>query len=318
MDSFRFYDINSGIPNGTAIAVGRYAEDVYYDGNPWYLNTLAVAEQLYDALYVWQQQGSVTVTETSEAFFADLVDDVPVGTHESGSDTFTSIFEAVTAYADGFVNVVATYAQQDGSLDEQFSKYDGQPLSAADLTWSYASFLTATARRAGVVPRPWADPVEEVPNQCSVITIQGTYASATSTEFPPSQTPITDAPPSGTETSVSPPATSTACTVAPKVTVAFDVRAVTVPGQTIKLVGNVKELGNWNPDQGVTLDASDYEPDNPLWKGKAVLAAGEAVAYKYVRVESGGAVKWERDPNRQHRVPRTCEPTARLSDTWRD
>jgi len=51
-DSFRsIYNINSGIAEGTAVAVGRYPEDSYYNGNPWYLCTMAAAELLYDALY---------------------------------------------------------------------------------------------------------------------------------------------------------------------------------------------------------------------------------------------------------------------------
>lgn len=35
-DVFRnLYTINSGKAEGTAVAVGRYPEDVYYNGNPW-------------------------------------------------------------------------------------------------------------------------------------------------------------------------------------------------------------------------------------------------------------------------------------------
>lgn len=35
-DSFRpIYGINTGIPEGAAVAVGRYTEDVYMGGNPW-------------------------------------------------------------------------------------------------------------------------------------------------------------------------------------------------------------------------------------------------------------------------------------------
>lgn len=35
-DSFRnLYGINSGIPEGSAVAVGRYSEDVYQGGHPW-------------------------------------------------------------------------------------------------------------------------------------------------------------------------------------------------------------------------------------------------------------------------------------------
>lgn len=35
-DSFRpVYNVNSNIPEGVAVAVGRYTEDVYFGGNPW-------------------------------------------------------------------------------------------------------------------------------------------------------------------------------------------------------------------------------------------------------------------------------------------
>lgn len=37
-DSFRSYGINSGASAGSAVAVGRYIEDVYYNGNPWYVS----------------------------------------------------------------------------------------------------------------------------------------------------------------------------------------------------------------------------------------------------------------------------------------
>ena len=45
VDSFRnIYAINSNRTTGTAAAVGRYPEDIYYGGNPWYLCTLSAAE----------------------------------------------------------------------------------------------------------------------------------------------------------------------------------------------------------------------------------------------------------------------------------
>ena len=38
-DSFRnVYGINSGIAEGSAVAIGRYPEDVYQGGNPWYVS----------------------------------------------------------------------------------------------------------------------------------------------------------------------------------------------------------------------------------------------------------------------------------------
>ena len=116
-DSFRsIYTINSGIAEGTAVAVGRYPEDTYQGGNPWYLNTLAAAEQLYDALYTWNKQGSITVTSTSLSFFQDFDSSVAAGTYASSSSTYTTLYNAVKTYADGYVNIIATYAQANGSL----------------------------------------------------------------------------------------------------------------------------------------------------------------------------------------------------------
>lgn len=88
------------------MAVGRYPEDSYYNGNPWFLTTLAAAELLYDAIYQWNQIGSITITDTSLAFFQDLYSSAAVGTYSSSSSTFTDIIDAVKTYADGYVSIV--------------------------------------------------------------------------------------------------------------------------------------------------------------------------------------------------------------------
>ena len=93
-DSFRsIYSINSGIAEGTAVAVGRYPEDSYQGGNPWYLNTLAAAEQLYDALYTWNKQGYITVTATSLAFFRDFSSSVTAGTQAPSLDRHLAVVQ---------------------------------------------------------------------------------------------------------------------------------------------------------------------------------------------------------------------------------
>jgi glucoamylase len=143
VDSFReVYPINAGIPEDEAVAVGRYQEDIYYNGNPWYLAVFAVAEQLYDALYVWDQQQSLSVTTISEPFFTLFVPDIAVGTYKNSSSTYKTLVGAIKAYADGFIAVNAKYTPDDGSLSEQFDKTTGVPTSAVHLTWSYASALT--------------------------------------------------------------------------------------------------------------------------------------------------------------------------------
>ena len=320
VDSFRSYKINNGLGRGKAAAVGRYIEDVYFNGNPWYLTTLAAAEQLYDALYVWKQAGSITVTDTSLAFFQDLVPGVKQGAYRCGSPTFSDIVTAVSAYADGFVNIVAMYAEPNGSMAEQFSRDDGHPLSARDLTWSYAAFLTAVARRAGIVPPSWSnEDASSIPGTCSATSVVGSYSSATATSFPPDQTPKTGVPPttSTTKASTSPTTTtSSACKTATSVAVTFKELATTEYGQSIKVVGNTNALGNWNTDHAVPLDASEYTSSNPLWKGTVSLAAGQVIEYKYINVRSDGSVAWERDPNHTYTVPKTCATAVVQQDRW--
>ncbi|KAG6879164.1 hypothetical protein C0992_004697 [Termitomyces sp. T32_za158] len=166
VQSFDIYAINNGIPSNQGSATGRYSEDVYYNGNPWYLTTLAVAEQLYDALIVWNTTGSLTVTSVSLPFFTNLVPNTTEGTYLSYTNTYAVLTAAVRAYADSFVSVVAKYTPADGSLAEQFTRTDGTPTSARDLTWSYAALLTANNARNGVVPASWGAAGLEVPARC--------------------------------------------------------------------------------------------------------------------------------------------------------
>ncbi|KAG8898842.1 hypothetical protein FRB99_007126 [Tulasnella sp. 403] len=58
-------------------------------------------------------------------------------------------------YYNDFLTINAKYTPSNGSLSEQFDKQTGNPDSAADLTWSYASALTAFDRRSGKVPASW-------------------------------------------------------------------------------------------------------------------------------------------------------------------
>ncbi|SPQ26555.1 c476dcc6-bc0f-4ec0-b2df-b3d1867e7b8d [Thermothielavioides terrestris] len=316
-DAFRsIYSINSGIAEGSAVAVGRYPEDSYFGGNPWYLNTLAAAEQLYDALYVWKKQGSITVTSTSLAFFKDFSSSITPGTYSSSTSTYTTLYNAISAYADGYMNIVAQYAQTNGSLSEQFSKTNGEPLSAYDLTWSYAAFLTAAARRAGVVPPSWgAASANSVPAQCSATSVVGSYTSATATSFPPSQTPASST--GGSSPTSSTTATTTACSTPTAVAVTFNERVTTQWGQTIKVVGDAAALGGWDTSKAVPLSAAGYTASDPLWSGTVDLPAGLAVQYKYINVAADGGVTWEADPNHSFTVPAACGTTAvTRDDTW--
>ncbi|KAF5333009.1 hypothetical protein D9758_015178 [Tetrapyrgos nigripes] len=156
VDSFRsVYPINSGIPENVAVATGRYKEDVYYGGNPWYLTTFAVTEQLYNSVIVWKRQKYLEITPISLSFFKQLMPDAKIGRYDASTDVFTTVLSAVTHFADSFILVNAKYTPTDGSLAEQYNRTTGLPESAKDLTWSYASAITAFKARDGFVPASW-------------------------------------------------------------------------------------------------------------------------------------------------------------------
>ncbi|KAI0248612.1 glucoamylase [Lactifluus subvellereus] len=168
VDSFRaIYPINAGINATSAVAVGRYPEDVWYWGNPWYLSTFAVAEQLYDALHTWASVGSLQVTDISLAFFRQFAPSITPGTYDSGTSQYSQLTSAIATFADGFVEVAAKYTPPNGGLSEQYQNKTGAPLSAADLTWSYASVMTAGDSRAGVTPVSWGAKDLTVPPTCT-------------------------------------------------------------------------------------------------------------------------------------------------------
>lgn len=180
VDAFRqMYKVNGNKTIG-AVAVGRYPEDDYFvsneartlhwciltlssqSGNPWYLSNFGAAEQLYDAIAQWNNQGKITITTTSLPFFKDLINAATVGTYERGSSQFEQYVKAVRTYADGLMmfppNVCVDCGmttQQAGTMNEQFSREDGAALSAAALTWSNAAFLTAMNARDNVLPASW-------------------------------------------------------------------------------------------------------------------------------------------------------------------
>lgn len=209
------------------------------------------------------------------------------GTYASSTSTYTTLYNAVKTYADGYVNIVATYAQSNGSLSEQFSRSNGAPLSAYDLTWSYAAFLTAAARRAGVVPYSWGEPTaSSVPSVCSSTSAIGTYSTASTGSWPANQTPISGtttgtgsstSTKTSTSTSTTTSTTSSSCAAATSVAVTFNEIVTTTYGETIKIAGDVSILGNWDTADAYALSASSYTSSDHLWDGTISFAAGTVI-----------------------------------------
>ena len=107
------YPINAGrdVP-----AIGRWAEDVFFDGNPWFPVTLGFAEYHY-----------------RRAALTGHRDDIRRG--------------------DGYMALVREVAPPGDALPEQFHRATGSPVSCRALTWSAAAFLSAAAARQTAAER---------------------------------------------------------------------------------------------------------------------------------------------------------------------
>ncbi|OLL25439.1 Glucoamylase [Neolecta irregularis DAH-3] len=119
------YALNSG---RRYPAIGRYPEDLYYNGNPWFLATLAYAELLYRSLLYWGSTGSVTVTSVSIDFF------------QAYKPISAEIICGVWKDAESRLGIVQEFAT-DGIMAEQFDRNTGEQLSATNLTWNYGEYL---------------------------------------------------------------------------------------------------------------------------------------------------------------------------------
>lgn len=302
IDAFRtIYTINQAVSNGgTGVATGRYAEDVYFNGNPWYLTTLAVAEQLYDAIQQWGSLKSITISETSLAFWRSVYPSAELGTY-SDHDTLSKLMDSVLEYADGFVQTALRYTPEPGNLAEQYSRENGTPLSARDLTWSYASFITMRAARLSATSdysqiSSWGAPSNpSVPGNCVSGSARGSYAPAVGAGAP---------------------ADATTCTYL----VTFNLNATTFYGENIYLFGNSSDLGDWRVSDALAVSASRYTSARPLWSLTVELPAATQVVYKFFRKEPNGSILYE-DNDRSLAIPAcniegTSPSELTVEDAW--
>ncbi|KAK6433137.1 glycoside hydrolase 15 protein [Oleoguttula sp. CCFEE 5521] len=315
-DSFRsIYTINHGIAQGVGIAVGRYPEDVYQGGNPWYLSTFVAAEQLYDAVYQWKRIGSLSITSTSLAFFEDVYPSAVMGTYASSTATFISIVNAVSAYADSYMSNAQTYTPQNGALAEQYLRSNGTPASAVDLTWSYAAFLAAYAARANDMPA--SSGASSVSSR--FLSRSSGLAQTSQAHLPRTCTGGSAKDPCATATkTIWTPSTTQTCSATPTLTtMTFTEAKSTNPGDTVYITGAIAQLGNWDTGAAVAMSASQYTSSSPKWFTSVSLPAGGPVSYKYFIKSNGGAIIWESDPDRVLTVPKNCAGTTTQNDSWR-
>ncbi|MEZ0391630.1 MAG: glycoside hydrolase family 15 protein [Pseudobdellovibrionaceae bacterium] len=136
-------------------AIGRYSDDVYFGGNPWYLATAAFAE-LHDRLaHSLGEDSRFQITSFNLPFFrsalatsSEDLKQLKAGIRlEQNPKLLRKIREALQKRGDLFFERLQRHTPADGGMAEQFGRDQGQPVSARDLTWSYAAFLTALQAR---------------------------------------------------------------------------------------------------------------------------------------------------------------------------
>ena len=140
------------------IPIGRYPEDVYNGtgtatngGNPWYLCTAAMSQFMYSASTQYGDASSISITNVSKPFFDYFAPEagLQVGqTYSYGSSKYNQAINSLNGWGDAFMRTIKNYTPTDGHLSEEFNRNTGVPQGAADLTWSYASILTAAFARA--------------------------------------------------------------------------------------------------------------------------------------------------------------------------
>jgi glucoamylase len=132
------YALNHRRPTDRGPAIGRYAKDMYFGGNPWYLATLAAAEFYFKLAMVLRSGGEMAVTDDNARFRLLL------GAAGGAGDS-----PAAAAFERGerFMGTVQAYTPPTGDLSEQFDRTTGAQTSAKRLAWSYAAFITAAASR---------------------------------------------------------------------------------------------------------------------------------------------------------------------------
>ena len=152
----KLYPINhNGRPG---VAIGRYPEDRYNgngtsEGNPWFLATNAFGELYYKAAQAFIKRGSLTITDLNRPFFASVVDEATskelvVGQSlEKDHPLFRKLIAGLIQNGDGYLQRSLDHGHPNGSFSEQINRYTGYMQGARDLTWSYASLITALQAR---------------------------------------------------------------------------------------------------------------------------------------------------------------------------
>lgn len=98
-----------------------------------------------------------------------------------------------------------------------------------------------------------------------------------------------------------------------KVKVRFQLNNVRVrPNQQVGIVGNLPELGDWDPSQALILGNTDY----PIWRATIAAYPWQTIEYKYVLIDTTGKRQpyWDQGANRKLILPAEQDLVVRTDE----
>ncbi len=142
------YPINNTF---VGVGIGRYAEDTYFGGQPWFLLTAALSEYYYELALMIKENGKVNITSDNMGFFNNILKMNLAPATISHSGVIKRLVDTLTELGDENLERIKIHSGSTLQLDEQFGRYSGYMTGAPHLTWSYGAFITAVNARSKVL-----------------------------------------------------------------------------------------------------------------------------------------------------------------------
>jgi len=157
-----FYQINAlnSKKENMGPLIGRYPSDLYDGnhmvyGNPWFLCSNMLAAFYYQTAIKFLQGETIAVDFLVQQFFNQIAPDIALTINEiiePKAQHFAPIILALINQADAILNTIKALSISDNDqshfhMSEQINRATGKQASAPDLSWSYASLLTALRMR---------------------------------------------------------------------------------------------------------------------------------------------------------------------------
>jgi glucoamylase len=136
-------DTKAGVPG---VLIGRYDGDHYAGGNPWHLLTASLAQILYRGA----TQSLNAHLNNSTSLDAAGVDAWKEVLGISQDVELSGLAQSMAGAGDGVLTRLKKHVSGDNNnlhMAEQLDRNTGVPMSAKDLTWSYANVLSAVHSR---------------------------------------------------------------------------------------------------------------------------------------------------------------------------